>query len=172
MVDLLFITLFFCFRYCEYSKTNYHLRTTQFFFQCIQFHDDNGAIPPDTAADVFLSALAITLHLDTQKNCVRGEPYTIEATGLLHGDPVPACARCYLHLRKHNALLTLLSVLIMFRWAPPQICDWDKYRGAPTGHRKTDWLPAARLFTVRDCFPLLTFGRCHDPSSGPYLRWR
>ena len=27
----------------------------------------------------------------------------MEDTGLIHGDPVPACAQRYLHLRKNNA---------------------------------------------------------------------
>ena len=43
------------------------------------------------------------MFLDTQNNCVRGESSTMEATCLLHGDPVPDCARRYLHLRKNNA---------------------------------------------------------------------
>ena len=52
---------------------------------------------------MFLEATAVTLYLDTQKNCVRGESCTMEATGLPHGDPVIAAARLYLHLRLHNA---------------------------------------------------------------------
>ena len=43
------------------------------------------------------------MFLDTQNNCVRGEYSTIEATGLIHGDPVPTCARRYLHLQNNNA---------------------------------------------------------------------
>ena len=77
MEDLLVISLFFCLRYCEYTKTNSQRRTTQFFFQDMQFHDANGVIPPDAAADFFLAALVITLFLDTQNNCVRGESSTM-----------------------------------------------------------------------------------------------
>ena len=51
----------------------------------MQFYDTNGVIPPDAAVDMFLSALVITMFLDTQKNCVRGESSTMETTGLLHG---------------------------------------------------------------------------------------
>ena len=69
----------------------------------MQFHDANGVIPPDTDADVFLAALAITLFLDTQNNCVGGESSTMEATVLLHGDPSPACVRRYLHLWNNNS---------------------------------------------------------------------
>ena len=72
MADLLAISLFFCLRYCEYTKTNSQRRTTQFFFQDMQFHDANGVIPPDAAADFFLAALVITLFLYTQNNCVHG----------------------------------------------------------------------------------------------------
>ena len=93
MADLLVIVLFFCLRSCEYTKTNSHRRTTQFRFQDMQFHDANGVILTDAAADVLLVALAITLLLDTQKNCVHGESSTMDTTGLLHGYSVPACAR-------------------------------------------------------------------------------
>ena len=103
MAYLLFIALFFCLRSCEYTKTNSHRRTTQFRFQDIQFLDANGVIPPDADAKVFLAASAIILFLDTQKNCVCGEFSTMEATGLLHGEPVPACARLYLHIWNNNA---------------------------------------------------------------------
>ena len=87
----------------------------------MQFHDANGVIPLDAAADVFLAALAITLLLDTQISFVYGEYYTMEAIGMLHGDPVPACARRYLYVRNNKALPpTLQSVLIMFWWVSPQ----------------------------------------------------
>ena len=103
MADLLGIAILFCLRYCEHTKTNSHRRTTQFLFQYMQFHDANGLIPPDAASNVFLAASEINLFLDTQKNCFRRESFTTESTGLLHGDPVPACARRYLHLGNNNA---------------------------------------------------------------------
>ena len=103
MVNLLIISLLFCLRSCEYTKTNSHRRTTQFRFQDMHFHDSNGVTPTDAAADVFLATLAITLFLYTRNNCVRRESSTMEATVLLHVDPVPNCARRYLHLRKHSA---------------------------------------------------------------------
>ena len=70
--DLIVLALFFCLRSCEYKKTNSHRRTTQFRFSNIQFHDDDGVIPTQSPAKVFLAATAVTLYLDTQKNCVRG----------------------------------------------------------------------------------------------------
>ena len=102
MADLLVIALFFCLCYCEYNKTNSHRHTTQFRFQDMQFHDDNGVIQPDTDTDVFLATLEITLFLDNQKDCVCGESSTMESTCILHGDPVIACARRYLHLWNNN----------------------------------------------------------------------
>ena len=70
--DLIVLALFFCLRSCEYTKTNSHRRTTQFCFCDMQFHDDNGVIPTQAPAKVFLAASAVTLYLDTQKNCVCG----------------------------------------------------------------------------------------------------
>ena len=51
---------------------------------------------------MLLAAFAITLFLDTQNNVVHGEQSTMEVTGILHGDPVPACAQLYLYLWKNN----------------------------------------------------------------------
>ena len=90
--DLIVLALFFCLRSCEYTKNNSHRRTTQFRFRDMQFHDDDGVIPAKAPAKVFLDASTVTLYIDTQKNCVRGESCTMEATGLPHGDPVPAAA--------------------------------------------------------------------------------
>ena len=70
--DLIFLALFFCLRSCEYKKTNSHRRTTQFRFCNMQFHDDDSVIPAEAPTKVFLAASAITLYLDTQKNCVCG----------------------------------------------------------------------------------------------------
>ena len=118
MAYLLVIAILFCLCSCEYIKTNSHRRTTQFRFQDIQFHDNNGVILAYAAADVFLVALSINLFLDTQNKFVRGESSIIEATGLLHRDPVPACARSYLHLQNKNTPPTLKSVPIIFRRVP------------------------------------------------------
>ena len=49
----------------------------------------NGVILTDAATDMFLAALSITLFLDTQKNCVCRKSSIMEATCLLHGDPIP-----------------------------------------------------------------------------------
>ena len=103
MADLLVISLLFCLRSFDYTNTNYYRCTTQFRFQDMQFYGANGVIPPNAATNVFLSASTITLFLGTQKNCVCRESSTMEDTGLLHGDPFPACARRYLHHRKNNA---------------------------------------------------------------------
>ena len=104
MADLLFIDILFSLRSCEYTKTNSHRRMTQFRFRDMQFHDGNGVIPPDADAYVFLAALAITLFLDTQNNCLHGESSTMDSTCPLRGDPIPACAWRYLHLRNNNVL--------------------------------------------------------------------
>ena len=90
--DLVVLALFFCLRSCEYTKIHSHRCTTQFRFCDIQFHDDGGVIPSQAPAKVFLATTAVTLYLDTQKNCVRGESCTMEATGLPHGDAVTAAA--------------------------------------------------------------------------------
>ena len=101
--DLIIIALFFCLRSCEYSKTNSHRRTTQFCFRDMQLHDINGVIPRDAPDATILAATSVTLFLDTQKNCVRGESTSMESTGLDHGDAVTAAARRFLHLRSHDA---------------------------------------------------------------------
>ena len=101
--DLIVIALYFCLRSCEYSKTPSHRRTTQFCYKDMQFHNADGVIPQDAPDHVFLAATAVTFFLDTQKNCVRGESSTMEASGLLHGCPVVAAARRFIHLRSHNA---------------------------------------------------------------------
>ena len=103
--QLTILALFFCLRSCEYTKTSSHKRTVQFRFRDLQFHDDQGVIPFDAPDARFLAALAVTLFLDTQKNSVRGESSTMEATGLPHGDPVVAAAQRFLHLRHHQAPL-------------------------------------------------------------------
>ena len=101
--DLIQLALFFCFRSCEYSKTSSHRRTTQFRLRDLQFHSHAGVIPRNASDQAFLTATAVTLFLDTQKNCVRGESTTMEATGFVHGDPVPAAARRFIHLRANHA---------------------------------------------------------------------
>ena len=134
--DLLVITLLFRLRSFEYGKTNSHLSTTQFRFQDIQFHDANGVIPPHAAADVFLAALAITLFIDTQYNCVCRKFSTMEAIDLLHGDPVPACACRYLYLWINNAPPQSSNLcLLFFCGCCPKIRDGFKYRGGHAVHK-------------------------------------
>ena len=74
---LIHITLFFCLRSCEYTKTNSHRWTIQFQFKYMQFHEKEGVIPHDAPAKVFLQSRAVTLFLDTQKKNVRGESTTM-----------------------------------------------------------------------------------------------
>ena len=101
--DLIQLAIYFCLRSCEYSKTNSHKRTTQFRFRDIQFHDARGVIPFDAPAARIRRATAVTLYLDTQKNSVRGEAITMEASGIPFGCAVGAAAERFLHLRLHNA---------------------------------------------------------------------
>ena len=101
--DLIQIGLFFCLRSCEYTKTQSHRRTTQFRFRDMQFHNAAGVIPANASDKTFLEAWATTLFLDTQKNGVRGESTSMEATGLRHGDAVRASACRFIHLRDNGA---------------------------------------------------------------------
>ena len=94
---------FFCLCSFEYTKTASHRRTVQFRLKDLQIHDKHSITPHDAPDHIFLSTKAITLSLDTQKNSVRGESSSMEATGVLHGDPVSAAARRYLHLRANHA---------------------------------------------------------------------
>ena len=68
--DFIQITLFFCLRLCEHTKTNSHRRTVQFCLKDLQFHDADGVIPLDAFSKIFLCSRAVTLLLDTQKNSV------------------------------------------------------------------------------------------------------
>ena len=43
------------------------------------------------------------MFLDTQKNSVQGESISMKNARLPSGCPVVACARCFLHLRDHDA---------------------------------------------------------------------
>ena len=74
-VDFIHIGLFFCLRSCEYTKTHFHRRTTQFRFQDIQFHNAAGVIPADDCDKIFLEAWATTLFLYTKKTvCTGNQP--------------------------------------------------------------------------------------------------
>ena len=68
-------------------------------FKYINFHEKEGVIPHNNPTKVFLQSRAVTLFLYTQKNSVRGESTTMEATDLGHGNPVSATAWRLLHLR-------------------------------------------------------------------------
>ena len=89
----------------------------------MQFYDANGVILPDASADVFLSALVITLFLDTKNNFFCGESSTMEDTGLLHGDPFLAYARSYLHLWNQNSPTDTLicAYYVLARAAPKYV---------------------------------------------------
>ena len=120
MADLLGIAILFCLRYCEHTKTNSHRRTTQFLFQYMQFHDANGLIPPDAASNVFLAASEINLFLDTQKIVSAGNPSPrIQQVCSMGTQSQPVLdATSILGITTPHP--TLLSIIIMFRWAPPQ----------------------------------------------------
>ena len=70
--DLIQIELYFCISSSEYTKTNYHKRTTQFRFCDLQFHDASGILPFDAPASRIRRAMAVTLYLDNQKNSIHG----------------------------------------------------------------------------------------------------
>ena len=135
MAGLTVIYLFFCLRSFKYTNTNSHRHMTRFRFQDTQFNDANGVIPPDAAANMFLAASAVTLLLETQDNCVRGESSTTEATGLLHGETSPSlCTMISPSLEEQHPTRHSYLCLLCFGGRRPKICDRDKYRGAPPGH--------------------------------------
>ena len=96
--DLIQIALLFCLLSYNCMKTNSHRWTVQFRLKEFQFQNTYRVIPHGAPSNTFLYARAITLFLDTQKNSVRDESTTMEATDLAHGDPVSAAARRFLHL--------------------------------------------------------------------------
>jgi len=63
-----------------------------------------AVISADDPDQTFLAANTITIFLDTQKNCVRGESPTMEFTGLEHGDMATVDAHHYIYLRSNNSL--------------------------------------------------------------------
>ena len=101
MGDLIQIVLYFCLRSCEYTKTNSQKCTTQFRFRDLQFHDASGILPIDAPVLRIRRPKVVTLYLDTQKNSVRGESITMEATGIAFGCAVGAAAERFLNLRLH-----------------------------------------------------------------------
>ena len=58
----------------------------------MNFHDEDSIVPQDAPDKHLLRTHAVTLFLDTQKNCVRGESTAMEATDLEHGNTVSAAA--------------------------------------------------------------------------------
>ena len=69
----------------------------------MQFHNAAGVIPGDTPDQTFLDVRVTTLLLDTQKNCVRGESTSIEATGLKNSKAVSTAAWPFIHLYSNGA---------------------------------------------------------------------
>ena len=65
----------------------------------MQFHDKDGVVTQDSLEKQLLRDGAVTLFLDTQKNCFQGELNTMEATDPEHGNPVSAAARRFTHLK-------------------------------------------------------------------------
>ena len=82
-----------------------HKRTTQFRFCDLEFHDASGILPFDAPALRIRRSVAMTLYLDTQKNSIRGESITMEATGINVGCAVGVAAERFLHLRLHCVYL-------------------------------------------------------------------
>ena len=101
--DLIRISLFFCLHSCKFTKTQSHRRTIQFLFQDIQFYNEEVAIQQEVPDKHFLYTCAVTLFLNTQKNFVRGESTTMDATDLKHRNSVSVAARRFLHLQKNSA---------------------------------------------------------------------
>ena len=97
------ISLYFCLRSCEYTKTNSHRRSTQFRLRDIQFQDGRGTIPFNSPDSCFINALVVNFSLDTQKNSARGESLSMENTCLTLCFPVVACAHHFLHLHNNDA---------------------------------------------------------------------
>ena len=120
MADLLVIALFFCLRSCQYTKTNSHRRTTQFRFQDMQFHNANGVIPPDAAANEFLVASSVTLSLDTKIIVFMGSPPPWSPQVFSMGTPYQPVHNATPIFGRATPHPTLLSVIIMFRCALPQ----------------------------------------------------
>ena len=67
----------------------------------MQFHDASGILPIDAPVLRIRRSKVVTLYLDTQKNSVRGESITMEATGIAFGCAVGAAAERFLNLRLH-----------------------------------------------------------------------
>ena len=105
MADLIQLGLYFCLRYYEYTQTSSHCRTVQFRYKDMQFHAQRDILPQDEPVSEFLATWSDTFFLDTQKNLVRGEYLTMEATGVPNGDPPVAVAHRYFHLRHHDTSL-------------------------------------------------------------------
>ena len=137
---------------------------TQFSFQDMQFHDANGVILPEAAADVFLAALAINLFLDTQDSCVCWQSFAMEATGLLHWDPVPACARRYLHLWNNNAPSNTPTpaYYILVGAAPKYVTRLISWSSCGPQLKIFDF--SGSDFSVQNWSPFIMFGRCNDPT--------
>ena len=100
--NLIQISLFFCLWLCEYTKINLHRRRVQFRIKDLQFNYAYRFIPHDSSSKTFLCAGAITLSLDIQKNSLRYESTTMEATNLGHGDPISAANICASSIFSHT----------------------------------------------------------------------
>ena len=78
-----------------------HKRTKQFRFCDLQFHGASGILTFDAPVPRIRWATAVNLYLDTQKNSIRGDSITMEATEIIFGCAVGAAAEPFLHLRLH-----------------------------------------------------------------------
>ena len=142
--DLIQISLLFCLRPCEYSKTNLHIQTVQFFLKDSQFHNAYWFIPHNAPYKTSLHDQSINLFLEMYKNSIWGESTTMEATNFAHGDPVFAVARRFFHLCSHHADLdttisSCFSPRARFLKASPALTSYSSSTSMPTGQASNAW---------------------------------
>ena len=117
IANLIVITLFFYLHLCRYIKTTSYQWIVEIFIQAIQLSDNYIMIPVNTPDDI-LNTWDITLLLDIQNNCVWGEYFTMETTGLEHINHVRAATRHFLYLSHFH---TPRSTLICTNYFNPEL---------------------------------------------------
>ena len=112
--DLSLIAFYFLLRVGEYTikgTRDESKQTVQFRLQDVTFFkkDKRGVLrqlPRDSAEEVLLSADAVTLKLENQKNGWKGVCISHHSNGQEFCDPVKAVARRYCHIKKHTTVDT------------------------------------------------------------------
>ena len=112
--DLSLIAFYFLLRVGEYTikgTRDESKQTVQFRLQDVTFFkkDKKGVLrqlPRDSAEEVLLSADAVTLKLENQKNGWKGVCISHHSNGQEFCDPVKAVARRYCHIKKHTTVDT------------------------------------------------------------------